>query len=188
MTSEAYDKITSKSQRKRDALALQDLGKELAQLPVSVLRQLPLTNELMTAIEEFHRLPPSHGAKRRQLQYIGRMMRSYNYADIKNTLVSLRNKQQSSHQKEPAQEGWKDNPKNQASTWLHRIDREGTNAIDLFVTEFKGADRQKLRHLHRNCVKFPENRKVPQQRKLDAYLKQVIAESDAAGKQNVNEH
>ena len=79
----------SKSQRKRDALALQELGKELTQLSAIRLQQLPLPAGLISAIEELQRLPRSHGARRRQLQYIGRLMRQCDESGIRQVLSVL---------------------------------------------------------------------------------------------------
>ncbi|MDO5537404.1 MAG: ribosome biogenesis factor YjgA [Desulfovibrionaceae bacterium] len=64
----------SRSQRKRDSSALQDLGRDLAELPVRELAALGLAPDLLEAYRELGRIS-SHEAKRRQMQYIGRLMR-----------------------------------------------------------------------------------------------------------------
>lgn len=64
----------SRSQRKRDSAALQELGKDLSALPMSELEQLDLAPDLLTAFRELRRIT-SREAKRRQMQYIGRLMR-----------------------------------------------------------------------------------------------------------------
>jgi ribosome-associated protein len=64
----------SKSARKRAALALQDLGKRLAELRAPERAQLPLSETLREAIAEALRLT-SRGALARQFQYIGKLMR-----------------------------------------------------------------------------------------------------------------
>jgi len=65
----------SKSQLKRDSDALQELGQELILAPLSLLEKCNLPDELSAAIEEYRRLPKKHGALRRQLQFIGKLMR-----------------------------------------------------------------------------------------------------------------
>lgn len=65
----------SKSQLKRDSDALQSLGQELINAPSGLLEKCNLPDELLAAIEEYRRLPNKHGALRRQLQYIGKLMR-----------------------------------------------------------------------------------------------------------------
>ena len=64
----------SRSQRKRDSLALQRVGERLTLYPDSVLATLPLSGELRLAVAEWRRIPSREG-KRRQLQYLGRLMR-----------------------------------------------------------------------------------------------------------------
>lgn len=64
----------SKTQRKRDVEALQTLGEELVALSHQRLRQLALPERLFDAIGEAQRIK-AHEGRRRQLQYIGRLMR-----------------------------------------------------------------------------------------------------------------
>jgi ribosome-associated protein len=64
----------SKSQRKRDMHALQALGVELAKLRRDQLQHIELPQELLEAIEFAHRVT-SHEARRRHMQYLGKLMR-----------------------------------------------------------------------------------------------------------------
>jgi ribosome-associated protein len=64
----------SKSQRKRDAHALQALGVQLIALSAAQLARLELPETLHEAVLAAQRMR-SHGARTRQLQYIGKMMR-----------------------------------------------------------------------------------------------------------------
>lgn len=64
----------SRSQKKRDSAALQVLGGKLAELPDSALKRLALPPKLGDAIREYKALT-KHEAKRRQLQFIGALMR-----------------------------------------------------------------------------------------------------------------
>jgi ribosome-associated protein len=64
----------SKSQRKREVAALQSLGESLLKLPDSTLARIDMPDDLRQAIGEAARMR-SHEARRRQLQYIGRLMR-----------------------------------------------------------------------------------------------------------------
>lgn len=79
----------SKTRRKKEAQRLQALGETLTRLPISRLTQLPLEDELIAAIEQFQRLPNSHGAKRRQLQFIGKLMRSADSEAIASVLRQI---------------------------------------------------------------------------------------------------
>ena len=64
----------SKSQRKRAATALQDLGEQLVKLTPAQLDRIPLPEELRAAARAA-RATPQRGARKRQLQYIGKLMR-----------------------------------------------------------------------------------------------------------------
>jgi len=64
----------SRSQKKRDSAALQKLGEQLAGLPPARLAALPLPDDLKKALAACAGMK-SYGAKRRQLQYVGRLMR-----------------------------------------------------------------------------------------------------------------
>jgi ribosome-associated protein len=65
----------SKTQRKRESDALQNLGEQLTQTNATSLKKCELPDNLLRAITEFQRLPNKHGAQRRQLQFIGKVMR-----------------------------------------------------------------------------------------------------------------
>ncbi len=65
----------SKSVQKRAVEALQDLGAELLACNKATLEKCDLPPQLLAALAEYKRLPNKHGALRRQLQFIGRLMR-----------------------------------------------------------------------------------------------------------------
>jgi ribosome-associated protein len=77
----------SKSQRKRDMTALQELGEKLTLLPPTKLQSAALPEELLAALSEFARIPEKHGARRRQLQFIGKVMRGLDEATLKRIAV-----------------------------------------------------------------------------------------------------
>ena len=64
----------SKSQKKREMLGLQAIGAALVELNDAQLTSLELPSELAAAIQEMRRTK-GHEGKRRQMQYIGRIMR-----------------------------------------------------------------------------------------------------------------
>ena len=63
----------SKTELKKDMEDLQKLGEELASLKPSVLEKFPLSEDLADAIKDAQRF--KNEARRRQLQYIGKLMR-----------------------------------------------------------------------------------------------------------------
>ena len=64
----------SRSQKKRDSTALQAVGETLARMPAVRRARLPLPSDLREALEKYDQFS-GFEAKRRQLQYIGRLMR-----------------------------------------------------------------------------------------------------------------
>jgi ribosome-associated protein len=72
---EPLDEGPSKSQLKRDSHALQALGARLIELPAEKLRRMDLPLNLLEAIEMAQRITAREG-RRRQLQYVGKLMRS----------------------------------------------------------------------------------------------------------------
>lgn len=82
------EREVSKSARKREALRLQQLGQALTRLNANQLSGLSLDDQLARAIADYHRFP-SHEAKRRQLQFIGKLMRGVDTAAIEARLADL---------------------------------------------------------------------------------------------------
>ena len=66
-TPDDFDDLPSKSQRKCDMDALQDMGQELTELSKDTLKKLTLPDDLRAAVLECKRLT-AHGAIRRQRQ------------------------------------------------------------------------------------------------------------------------
>jgi ribosome-associated protein len=77
----------SKTRRKQQMLERQDLGEELVRLSPAELAQLELPEPLLDAIEQARTIR-KFGALRRQLQYIGRLMREVDAAAIAARLES----------------------------------------------------------------------------------------------------
>lgn len=75
----------SKTRRKQEMTALQQLGEELLRLNASQLARLDLPDALRDALHEAHRIT-AHEGKRRQMQYIGRLMRQVDPEPIRKAL------------------------------------------------------------------------------------------------------
>ncbi len=65
----------NKSQLKRDSAALQELGEQLITATPGKVAKCALPEKLLAALAEYRKLPNSHGAQKRQLQFIGKLMR-----------------------------------------------------------------------------------------------------------------
>ncbi len=138
----------SKTRRKKDMQALQDLGAQLVELSPERLAKVPLPDSLAIAVQEARRIT-SHEGRRRQMQYIGKLMRGVDPAPIQAMLdvfagvskeeVARQHRLERLRQDLLADEGL-----------LHRI-----------ATTWPGADLQHLRVLRRNALKEKEQGKPP---------------------------
>ncbi len=130
----------SKSEMKRDMEELQKLGEELVNLKPSVLEKFPLSEDLADAIKDAQRF--KNEARRRQLQFIGKLMRHVDPEPIQAALDKVRNKH------------------SQNTAVLHKLEQlrdrvveEGDAAIEDVIELFPTADRQRLRQLARQAAK-----------------------------------
>ena len=152
----------SKSRLKRDAHALQKLGTELLDIPESEWVSLGLTQDLMSALREAKRLH-SHGARKRQLQYIGKLMRDVDPEPIQQYFQQLRLKARQQAQRHHELEIWRD-----------RLIEEGDPAVGAFLELHAQADRQHLRHLIRQAKKEHAQNKPPRSsRALFRYIRDL---------------
>ena len=157
----------SKSQFKREMIALQDMGEELVRLSAEQLAKLPLSDELREAIcaaQGMH----ARGARYRQMQYIGRLMREVDPAPVQEALDIVKNRH------------------NRATALLHRLEKwrneliaGDPEALEEVFAAFPNADRQHLRQLVRNAQKEEEAGKPPKSsRELFRYLRGLQVEGN----------
>ncbi len=153
----------SKSQLKREVNALQDLGTAIVKLGAKDLTKIPLPDKLADAIREARRLN-SHSALRRQMQYIGRLMRDIDPEPIQQALDAIRLCGQQSAAHFHAIEQWRD-----------RLISEGQPALNEFIGQHPQADRQQLRQLMLNAIKETKLEKPPKSaRNLFRLLKEIL--------------
>lgn len=153
----------SKSQRKRDMIGVQKLGEELTTLSKKQLDKLPLTEELRAGIAEFNRLPNKHEAKRRQLQFIGRLMRDADHEAIQQELDRMRTPDRSEVRRAQLIE-----------EWAERLLSGSEEDINAFVDTWPLAERQAIRQILRNHGKDNEESARTHRRRLLNYIKEYI--------------
>lgn len=161
--SETDSELPSKTRLKQEATELQELGRRLTTYSSAVLGKLPVTAVLISAIEEFNRLPNSHGARRRQLQFIGKLMRDVDYGAVVNAIDNL----EAGHlrkQKKPAA----------ANLLCARILESGDTEINKALEKYPQLERQTLRALFREYNRATEAGREKFRAKLENYLKQLI--------------
>ena len=162
-TDNTEDESRSKSQIKREMHDLRDLGEELVKLPADQFEKINLPEELRDAIIEARRIH-QHGAHKRQLQYIGRLMRKQDSAPIQEQLDTVKGQ---SHQAAQAL--------HYIEQWRNRLLGEGDTALEDMVQQYPQVDRQYLRQLIRNATKeLHANRPPKSSRALFRYLRDLI--------------
>jgi ribosome-associated protein len=138
-----YDR-PSKSQVKREMLALLDLGRQLVDLPAEKLKQLSLDENLYDAVRQAQRTTSREG-RRRQIHYVGKLMRNAE-ADAIRAQMDI----------------W-ENGSREETRAMHRIEAlrdlllDNDNALTQLLSEYPGADVQHLRTLIREGRKEIQN-------------------------------
>ena len=153
----------SKTKRKAEMLELQALGVTLLELPAAQLDVLGLPEVLASALREARRIS-SHEGKRRQLQYIGRLMRAVDAEPIRVALAAVEGRSAAARARQRRLEQWR----------ARLLADDG--ALTEFAHEHAGADLQALRTLIRNARKEIAAARPPRaQRELFRLLRESVA-------------
>jgi ribosome-associated protein len=156
------DARPSKSELKREMQALQELGEAIVGLSDGELASIPLEGLLAEAIALARRLNNREGL-RRQMQYIGKLMRDIDTTAIAAAYEELLNGRQQLNQRFHLLEQLRD-----------RLMAAGPNAMDEVLKDYPDADRQHLRQLITSAAKEREQNKPPAAaRKLFKYLREL---------------
>ena len=148
---------------------LQALGVALVRLSDSQLEAIEIPEPLREALLEAKRIR-SHEAKRRQMQYIGRLMRTIDPAPIRSRLAELEGSSAQATARHRRLEAWRER--------LLGDDE----ALTAFAAEYPGADLQVLRTLIRNARKEAGLGRPPRAfRELFRVLKEIESSSPLQG-------
>lgn len=129
----------SKSQLKRDAQAMKTLAMDLMLLSASQLQRVPLDNDVLLAIQQARKFR-SHGARRRQLQYLAKLIRRTDPASIIAAVAEIHSEARGLTARQHRAEAWRE-------TLLER----GDVALAELLQRHTGVDAQHLRQLVRNA-------------------------------------
>lgn len=129
------DEQVSKSQKKREADFLQKTAVKFIDLSAAKLDLLPLTDNLRKAIVDARSIK-SHGAKRRQAQLIGKLMRAADYEAILAAYEQILDEDSAVTANFHEVELWRD-----------RLIQEGKDALTEFIDHYQPEDVQQLRQL-----------------------------------------
>ena len=157
----------SKNARKREQLALQDLGEKLSALKDSELDTMNLSEDLLRAVRDAARMK-SHGALRRQKQLIGKLMRQVDTEPIRIVLAKLRTNEHREKQLFARAERWRDRLTGDNARALNDFEtetgvsdaelKELLNELAVAVNERteKTLKRQVFRRVHDILVRIPQ--------------------------------
>ena len=152
----------SRTQIKLEAEALQKLGQRLTQLNAAQLEQIPMDDKLAQAVHEYQRLKKNE-AKRRQGQYIGRIMRDTDAQALEDALNIF------------------DASKTKHAQHFHILEKwrgrllNDPQALTEFLQEFPETNNQQLRQLIRKTKKEKEqNKDLGASKKLFRLIRETI--------------
>ena len=131
------EKEISKTAVKRQMLALQELGEKIVALPDTQFKKIPLNEKLFDAISAARKIT-KHGGLKRQLQYIGKLMRHEDPVPIRNALFEIENGYQQEIQLFHLKEQWRD-----------QLLMGGNEKLSEFIDLYPSTDLQRLRQLIR---------------------------------------
>ncbi|ARG96215.1 ribosome biogenesis factor YjgA [Legionella micdadei] len=134
------EELKSKSQKKRDADALQKVGVKLIELSLAKLDTLPLSPNLRQAIIEAKSIK-SHGAIRRQAQLIGKLMRAADSEAILEAYEAIL-----------AEDRAQTVVFHEVEQWRDKLINGGKEALTEFIAEYQPNDIQQLRQLIKKAV------------------------------------
>lgn len=153
----------SKTQLKKEMLELQALGEALVALSEEQLNALSLSENLLAAIREYARTT-SHGGRRRQMQYIGKLMRGVDAEPIRAAVEAVQGRSAADTR-----------ALHEAERWRARF-IESDEALTAWVAERPSSDLQKLRSLiraARAAAAEPGNRRAS--RELFRFIKAELS-------------
>ncbi len=169
---EDFNEPPSKSSRKREMHALQDLGEQLVALSSDRLKKMSLPDALYEAVRAAQGFKME--ARRRQMQYVGKLMRKIDPAPIEAQLLVFSGKSAVEVAK------------------MHRLEHlreqllDDDNAIGAIVELWPQVDVQYLRTLRRNALKERETTKPPKAfREIFRVLRELQDAQDAAAESDV---
>jgi len=152
----------SKSQRKREAHELLDLAKKLISMPKARLKRMPMDNDLREEVE-FARNIRSHGARKRQLMTVGKMLRKRDNDELVDAVNDIDQKNRQVNAGFHHIEAWRD-----------RLVEGDDQDLSELLDQCPATNAQTLRQLIRNAKKEAKLGKPPAaSRKLFKLLRET---------------
>jgi len=152
----------SKSQRKREANELLGLAKKLIAMPEARLKRMPMDDDLREEIE-FARSIRAHGARKRQLMTVGKMLRKRDTEELTDAINDIDQKNRRVNARFHHVEAWRD-----------RLIEGSDEELSELLEQSLDINVQTLRQLIRNAKKEAKLGKPPSAaRKLFKLLRET---------------
>lgn len=159
---DAFDGEKSKTQIKRELLALVELGERLTTLKADTLARLPLTDALRKALAEASK-HTAHIARKRHMSFVGKLMRDQDIEAITSVIDQLDSSTREYNERFHGLERWRD-----------RLVDGNDEDLERFVNEYPDTDRQHLRSLIRHAQHEKARNKPPAAaRKVFKYIRDL---------------
>ncbi len=170
MTDTGEDFGPTRTQQRRDALAVLAFATQLCELPATRVGKMNLPDDVLTEIGHVRRIT-AHGARKRQLAYLAKIMRRHDDADFDDARAAMGENRERQRQETAA---------------MHRLENQrdkllaDDDALAPFIAEHPGVDRQHLRSLIRQARSEREANKPPRAyREIFQMLKDLSGAGDA---------
>lgn len=144
-----HDKSLSRTKRKEASQALQKLGRDIAELPKDIFNALALDKDLHTEIERL-RNTTSHVARKRQMQFVGKLLRRENAEPL---FIALQEYQQRGRDQVARQ--------HRVEHWRDYLLSNGDAGLTQLVNAVPTTDRQAVRQLIRQATREAQQQKPP---------------------------
>jgi ribosome-associated protein len=178
---DGLDRRPSKSAMKRASHELQALGEQLLAMPDARLASIEMPERLRDALADY-KTTRSFEGKRRQLQYIGKVLRLVEVDELREAVAVF----QLGHARNAL-------ALHEAERWRAELVGEDTTALTRWAQEYPGSDLQQLRALVRSAKKdaaaAPEQRNGRGYRELFQFIKKDMeAQAQVERDANAPEH
>ncbi len=163
----------SRTQQRRDALAVLTLAGQLVELQPSRLAKLPLPDDVRREIDITRRMT-AHGARKRQLAFLAKVMRRYGEEEFSAVRAELGENREKQRQETAAM--------HRLESMRDRLIAEDEGALSELIAEHPQVDRQHLRSLVRQArvEKDTPNKPAKVYREIFQLLKELAQSSDSA--------
>ena len=153
------DSVISKTELKKDAKKIQEFGRKISELTINNIEAFKFPSNIYEATIDLKNIK-SNSAKKRQVQYLGKLLREIDLTDAFLIMKQLKVSSQKEIQRNHIIEDWRDKL------------LSNNDSITQFVDEYPKIDRQSLRQTISNAQK--DNKSPKYSRQLFKLIKDII--------------